>query len=195
MIEQDQHEFGAIRQAAADAIVAHRKFFLFEGIVLMVLGGLAFAFPFISTFAVVVFVGWLFMLGGFFRLLGRFRARKTPGYWWSMAAAALAIIVGLTLILMPLQGMLTLTLVLMFLFLMEGISAIFVAFDFRHHSLSWGWMLFTGIIDLVLVFMIWDGFPDIATWALGVLAGINLLFTGLSLIMLTIAERQQPGIS
>jgi hypothetical protein len=54
-----------------------------------------------------------------------------------------------------------------------------------------------GILTLTLVpvFLTCDGFPDIATWALGVLAGINLLCTGLSLIMLTIAERQQPGMS
>lgn len=187
----NQTEQNPFQEAAAEAISAHQKFFLFEGIAMMVLGGLAFAFPFISTLAIVILVGWLFMIGGFLRIFSRFRARRTPGYWWSMIAAVLAVVLGLALILLPLQGMLSLTIVLMALFMVEGISAIFVALDYRDHSRNWGWVLFSGLIDLVLVALIATGLPEIATWAIGMFSGINLLFTGLSVVMLAIAARQQ----
>ena len=90
----------------------------------------------------------------------------------------------------PLRGVLTLTMVLMALFLIEGVAAILAALNFRQHSRNWGWLLFSGIVDLVLVYLIWQGWPATAAWAIGLLAGVNLLFTGLSLVMLAIAARQ-----
>lgn len=198
MVTTDQTNLNQLRQAAAIAIEAHQKLFLFEGFAMIALGGLAFAFPHFSTLAIVVLVGWLFMIGGFLRMISRFRARRTPGYWWSMSAAALAFILGLALIIMPFQAMVSLTLIFMALFLIEGISATFVAFDFRHHSQGWGWMLLSGMIDLLLAFLIWTGMPAIATWAIGMFAGINLFFTGFSLVMLAFSARRQifePSIS
>ena len=112
-----------------------------------------------------------------------------PGFAWSLLTAVLAIVLGLILVLRPISGVLTLTIVLAAFFLIEGISAILLAIEHRRHLPSWGWVLFSGLIDLLLAFLIWDGWPSSAGWAIGLLVGINMVFVGLSLIMTALAAR------
>jgi uncharacterized membrane protein HdeD (DUF308 family) len=53
----------------------------------------------------------------------------------------------------------------------------------------WGWMLVSGIVDLILAVIIFAGLPESATWAIGLLVGINMLFGGSALIAIALAAR------
>lgn len=178
-----------IRRQLALMIHAHWKLFLAQGILMMVLGLLAIAEPNIATVAVAIFVGWLFFVGGIFRAASVWHSRHAPGFTWSMLTAILSIALGLILILRPLPGVLTLTMVLVAFFIIEGIASIVAAIEHRQHLRSWGWVLFSGIIDLLLAYLIWAGWPSSADWAIGLLVGINMLFFGLSLVMTALAAR------
>jgi uncharacterized membrane protein HdeD (DUF308 family) len=112
-----------------------------------------------------------------------------PGFGWSMLSALLAVLLGLILIARPLAGVLTLTMVLIAFFILEGITAIVVAVQHREQLRSWGWVLFSGIVDLLLAYLIWAGWPSSADWAIGLLVGINMVFLGLSLLMTALAAR------
>jgi uncharacterized membrane protein HdeD (DUF308 family) len=179
----------SIQRQLASTIQAHWKLFLAQGIVMMVLGFLAVAEPNVATVAVGIFVGWLFFVGGVFRALSVWRSRQLPGFAWSMLTAVLAIVLGLILILRPLAGVLTLTMVLVAFFIIEGIASILAAIEHRQHLRSWGWVVFSGIIDLLLAYLIWQGWPSSADWAIGLLVGVNMLFLGLSLVMTALAAR------
>jgi uncharacterized membrane protein HdeD (DUF308 family) len=116
-----------------------------------------------------------------------------PGFGWSLLTALLAIALGLMLIFRPLTGVLTLTMVLIAFFILEGITAIALAVQHREHLPSRGWVLFSGIVDLLLAFLIWAaGWPSSADWAIGRLVGINMLFLGLSLVMTLAARLMGP---
>jgi uncharacterized membrane protein HdeD (DUF308 family) len=184
-----QPDIDGIRRQMAATIHAHWKLVLVQGIVMMVLGFLAVAEPNVATIAVGIFVGWLFFIGGIFRALSVWQSRGMPGFAWSLLTALLAIVLGLILIFRPLAGVLTLTMVLIAFFILEGITAIVLAVQHREHLSSWGWVLFSGIVDLLLAFLIWDGWPSSADWAIGLLVGINMLFFGLSLVMTALAAR------
>ena len=54
---------------------------------------------------------------------------------------------------------------------------------------GWSWTLLSGLVDLVLAYFIWRGWPASAAWAIGLLVGINMFFLGLSLAMTAIAAR------
>ena len=56
----------------------------------------------------------------------------------------------------------------------------------------WGWMLVSGVIDLILAVMILAGLPGTAEWALGLLVGINMLFGGTSMIAMAMHARSAP---
>ena len=178
-----------LRQLMAAELAKHWKLFLFQGIVMGVLGALAIVVPQVATLVVDIFVGWLFLVGGIVRGLTIFRTRSLPGTAWSVLAAILAIILGLLLILQPAQGVLTLTMVLVAFFIIQGIASIFLALQFRTHLKTWGWTLVSGIVDLVLAYLIWKGWPDTATWAIGLLVGINMLFAGMALVFTALAAR------
>jgi uncharacterized membrane protein HdeD (DUF308 family) len=190
-----QPDIEAVRRQMAATIHAHWKLFLAQGIVMMVLGLLAVAMPNIATLAVEIFVGWLFFIAGIFRAVSVWHSRRMPGFGWSMLSALLAVLLGLILIARPLAGVLTLTMVLLAFFVLEGITAIVVAVQHRDHLTSWGWVLFSGIIDLLLAYLIWQGWPSSASWAIGLLVGINMVFFGLSLLMTALAARLMGGQS
>ena len=184
-----QPDIDGIRRQMAATIHAHWKLVLAQGIVMMVLGFLAVAEPNVATIAIGIFVGWLFFIGGIFRALSVWQSRGMPGFAWSLLTALLAIVLGLILIFRPLAGVLTLTMVLIAFFILEGITAIVLAVQHREHLRSWGWVLVSGIVDLLLAFLIWDGWPSSADWAIGLLVGVNMLFFGLSLVMTALAAR------
>ena len=189
MSEPTTDSASRLRQAVAATIHAHWKLFLVQGLVMMGLGLIAVALPHIATVAVEIFVGWLFFAGGLFRTLTVLRTSKAPGFWWSLATAVLALVLGFALIVQPAEGVLTLTMVLVVLFVVEGLAAILIALDVRRHLRNWGWTLMSGLVDLFLAYLIWRGWPATADWAIGLLVGINMFMLGLSLAMTALAAR------
>src|SRR5262249_4386380 len=117
--------------------------------------------------------------------------RQAPGFWWSLISAILGIAVGALLLLRPLSGVLSLTLVLIVFFAIEGVASIMFALEHKRElSGKWGWMLASGVIDLILAAIILAGLPGTATWALGLLVGINMLFGGSALIVMALRARE-----
>src|SRR5258708_38004894 len=179
----DSGEANQLQRALAQSIREHWTLFLIEGIVLVVLGLLAIIIPPIATIAVTIFLGWLFLISGVVGLVTTFWARHAPGFWWSLLSAVLAIAAGIVLLGWPVRGAVSLTLLLIVFFIIEGVLSIMYAFEHKKElSGRWGWMLASGIIDLILAAIIWGGLPETATWALGLLVGINMLFGGSPMI-------------
>jgi uncharacterized membrane protein HdeD (DUF308 family) len=179
-----------MERAVAGAIHAHWMLFLIEGIMLVLLGAGAVILPVVATFAFTLVIGWLFLISGGVGLVTTFWMRNAPGFWWALLSAVVGIAAGIVLIRWPLNGTLSLTLVLIVFFVIEGIATIMYAIDHRSQlSGRWFWMLASGIVDLVLAGIIFAGLPESATWALGLLVGINLLFGGTAMIGMALAAR------
>jgi len=88
------------------------------------------------------------------------------------------------------EGAVSLTLVLIALFIVEGTFQIAASLGYRDvFPESWGWMLASGIADLILAALIIKGWPSTATWALGLIAGVNLITSGLAITMVALAGR------
>jgi uncharacterized membrane protein HdeD (DUF308 family) len=178
-------------RAVASAIHAHWVLFLVEGIILLILGVAAILVPLIATLAFTIIIGWVFLISGIVGLITTFWARHAPGFWWSLISALIGILAGLALLASPVIGALSLTLVLIAFFVVEGVASIMYAVDHRRRLTgSWGWMLMSGIIDIILAGIILAGLPGTAVWALGLLVGINMLFGGGALIAMALAARQ-----
>jgi uncharacterized membrane protein HdeD (DUF308 family) len=172
------------------AVREHWKAFLIEGILLVVLGLAAMIVPPLASLAVTIFLGWMFLISGIAGLALTFWARQMPGFWWSLISAALAVVAGIILLARPVQGVLTLTIVVGAYFLAEGVTTIMYALEHRRElSERWSWMLFAGLLDILIAAMIIAGLPGSAEWAIGLLVGINLLFGGAALIGMALAAR------
>jgi len=176
-----------------EAIRRHWVLFLIQGLIMIVLGVLAIGEPMVASVAVALFAGWLFLFSGVVGLAGVFTARRVPGFWWNLITALLGIAIGLYLILRPLRGIVTLTLAIAIYFGAQGISQIITAITQRSMLRSWGWMVFGGIVNIVLFVLIISGLPGTAEWTLGLLFGINLLMWGFTLVMTALACRGAPA--
>ncbi len=178
-------------QARVEAAIRdHWKAYLFEGILLLIIGFAAILLPLLASITFTIMLGWLFFIAGVAGVGFSIWARKGPGFWWSLLSAALALVAGLVLIAMPLQGTLTLTFIVGVYFLAEGVATIMYAFQHRGRmSERWGWMLAAGIADILVAFIIISGWPG-TVWAIGLLIGINLVFGGTSLIAMALAARK-----
>jgi uncharacterized membrane protein HdeD (DUF308 family) len=180
-----------MQTAMATSLHEHWRLFLVEGIILVVLGFAAIVIPPIATLAVELLFGWLFLISGLVGAITTFMMRRAPGYWWSLVSAILAIAVGVVMLLSPLGGVLTLTVLLITFFIIEGVVSVMFAFEHKRElSGRWGWMLASGIIDLILAAIIIEGLPGTAAWALGLLVGINMVFGGTALIGMALHARE-----
>lgn len=180
-----------VQAAVATTLREHSTFFLVEGIILLILGALAILLPPIATLTLTFIFGWIFLVSGLIGWVTTLGARGAPGFWWSLISAVLATAAGLILLVRPVGGAISLTLLLIAFFVIEGIASIMFAIDHRKQlSGRWEWMLISGIIDLVLAAIIFMGLPGTATWALGVLVGVNLIFGGAALIAMALHARK-----
>jgi len=164
--------------------------FLVEGIILVILGILAIAIPPLASLAVTIVLGWLFLISGLSGLVATFMGRGAPGFWWSLLSALLAVVVGIVLLAMPVSGTLTLTILLVAFFLVEGIASIMYALEHRDHlPARWGWMVASGIVDIIIAGLVFAGLPSSAAWAIGLLVGINMLMGGVALVGMALHAR------
>jgi uncharacterized membrane protein HdeD (DUF308 family) len=178
----------------AAAMRRHWALFLCEGIALVALGVLALLAPVIASVAAAAFFGWLLLVSGLIGLFSTLRARHAPGFWWSLLSALVAVAAGALLLGWPVQGALSLTAVLIAFLFIEGVVSILYALEHRGGlSGRWGWLLASGLIDVLLGALLFAGLPGTALWALGLLLGINLLFGGWALILMALHARPSPG--
>jgi uncharacterized membrane protein HdeD (DUF308 family) len=185
--------FETAGRALARSLRDHWKLFLIEGIVLVVLGIAALLLPLIAGLAVAILFGWLFLALGVVGLLTTFSMRHAPGFVWSLLSAILTIALGIALLAFPGIGLISLTYLLIAFFIVEGFVTIMYALEHKRElTQRWGWMLLSGVVDLVVAVLILLGLPGSFAWALGVIVGINLLFGGASMLAMALAARNAP---
>jgi uncharacterized membrane protein HdeD (DUF308 family) len=158
------------------------------GVVTVIAGFLAMGSPLASGVAVVVFIGVAMAIAGVARTVGAFSAGSFGQGTLAFIGGILTFGAGLVLVARPGIGLATLTLMLGAYLLVDGISSAVLAFHVRPES-GWGWMLFSAVMGVILGFLLLREWPLSGVWAIGTLVGINLLFSGFSMISVGSAAR------
>jgi uncharacterized membrane protein HdeD (DUF308 family) len=158
------------------------------GIVMIIAGLLAISWPLISGIAISGVVAWLLILVGVAHLLFAWHIRGAGAVLWEVLLGALYIGVAVYMLMHPLSALVALTLVLAAYLLIEGILELVLAFHLRPGQ-GWGWLLFDGIVTLVLALFIWRSWPSSTEWVIGTLVGISMLFSGITRVMFSVATR------
>jgi uncharacterized membrane protein HdeD (DUF308 family) len=178
------------QRAMADTLKAHWRLYAFEGVVMIVLGVLAVVFPVFATLAVDLYLGWVFLFAGVLALIAMASTRDVPGFWWAFVTALLSIAVGVMLLWKPAAGVFSLTVWLMAFFIVEGVFQTVAALSYRDNiPHSWGWLLMSGLADLVLAAIVISGWPGTVGWTLGLLAGVSLITSGWAIEMVAFGVR------
>jgi len=152
------------------------------GILTIILGFLCMLTPLVTGMAVALMVGGLILIGGVVRIIWAFKAETLGSGLVRGAIGVLTLICGLFLVSDPLLASGFLTILLSAYLIVDGIFEITAGTQLKPAS-GWGWMVFGGILSILLGLMIWGQFPLSGAWAIGILLGLKLIFVGM--IMLT----------
>jgi uncharacterized membrane protein HdeD (DUF308 family) len=169
-----------MREAMRETVKRHSLWYLVQSGLMILAGILALVYPALSSVAVVLFLGWLLIIGGILQAISLIGAHHVPHFWLQLVSVALFVIVGVLFLRNPGESLVTLTLLLIVLFLVEGISKVIFALTIRPLA-NWGWVLGSGIIGILLAFYLWANIPVAAVWLIGLLLGIELICEGVAL--------------
>ena len=157
--------------------------FLAAGIAWIVFAFLLLSFNYRTVWAIAVFFGIGFIVGGIMELAV---AAVAPGWkWLYILIGVVSIVAGVIALMWPGETFLVLSAIVGWLLLFYGIIDIVFAFSTRHLEGLWWMQLISGIIMVLLGF--WAISPDNATVAtyrgavlLVVWIGVAALFRGIS---------------
>lgn len=181
-------------QNLSDVVHRASTLSLLWGVLLICLGVLAIGSPMLAAIAVNVFVAWLIVSAGVVHLVVAFHTREAGSVIWRLLVGLAYICFGGYLVARPALGVASLTLVLASLFLVEGILNLVLFFRVRSIMRA-GWILFDGIVTLLLGLMIYMQWPSSSAWAIGTLVGVSLIFSGVTRVMVSLAIRNATGTS
>lgn len=162
------------------------------GIVTLVLGVLAIVAPFVTGLAVAIFVGILLLLSGIAQTIYAFQAGSLGKGLLRVLFGGITIVGGVAMITSPTLGLAALTLILAAYFFIDGVFALFAGFQVKPLK-GWGWLVFSGVVTVLLAWMIWQQWPLSGLWAVGILVGVRLLFAGTAMIALGSAGKKVVG--
>ena len=165
--------------------------FLILGIALIVLGTTALGSALYMTLASVLFFGWILIIAGVLEAAHAFwREKRWGGFFLDLLTGLLYVAVGWMMVSNPGESAVLLTLIIAMFLVFEGLFRIVVAITVRYPH--WGWVLFNGIISLILGISIWQRWPYSGLWVIGLFVGIEMLLNGWSLVMLSLSVRNLP---
>jgi uncharacterized membrane protein HdeD (DUF308 family) len=161
--------------------------------VLMIIAGvLAIVIPPVAGLTVLLVVAWLLMFSGAFHFVFAWHTRTAGGTIWELLLGILYIAVGAYALVHPAAGLASLTLLLAAYLFAEGVLELVLSFRLRPmHGSSW--LLFDGIVTLILGVLIWRTWPSSTEWVIGTLVGISMLFSGVSRLGISLAARRVMG--
>lgn len=160
------------------------------GVLMVILGTIAFFIAPAATIGTVIVLGWLLVISGVIEAIHAFRVHRWGGFFLHLLAGALGIFVGLMVVTHPLAGALAWTLLFASFFTVIGIFRLVAAFALRFPN--WGWAVFDGLITLGLGIILWIEWPWSGFLYLGIAVGVALVLRGWSYVMLAIALHNLP---
>lgn len=169
------------------------RLLLITGIISIVLGIAAILLPFLATLTIELILSFVLIIAGINNIINAFESRHSKGLLLRLLTGIAYGLFGITMILYPHEGAITLTVLLAMLFLFIGSIKIALALSIRPLS-NWRWLMLNGILSLLLGTIIWLGLPGARRWAIGTIVGMELLFNGCSMIMFTIPLRVSKEI-
>jgi len=157
---------------------------------LIIAGGISALYhPFLATLTAERIAAWVFIGGGILQLIGLFRELSWSARLWQLLLCAAFLFLGLSLLLNPLAGIVSLTLTVAILLLVSGVAKLIMALSARGTIVFWP-VLLSGLVSAVLALIVFANFPQSAAVLLGVLLAVELLSTGFAIVAASLFVRR-----
>jgi uncharacterized membrane protein HdeD (DUF308 family) len=157
------------------------------GILSILVGLIAFAWPFSATLAVTVIVGILFLVAGISGVAAGIASHDHEARLYAIAWGVLSILLGLFLAADPLSGAFSLTLLVVIGLAVRGVMLI--VWGTRSRRLRTGMIVF-GAIDLLLALLLLLTSPWSAMTLPGYILGASFVFNGVGAVLAGLDHRK-----
>ncbi len=159
------------------------------GVLTIVLGVFAMGAPLVTGLALAVLIGISLVAAGLMQSIYAFQAGSIGKGVLRLLFGGVTVLAGLTIAGQPGIALATLTLILAIYFVVDGVTTL-IASTAVAGGQGKGLIIFNGIVTLVLGIMIWRGWPVSGAWAIGILVGIRLIFSGMTMMALGAVGRE-----
>ncbi len=164
--------------------------FIVEGLLLVILGGVAAFLPGIAGVTGALVFGWVLVLSGLFGLVSLFGSRGHAHVLWGAISAMVALAVGVLIVVFPLIGVVTLAIFIAAYLFIDAVALVGLGLDQRRRGRGWPWLIVAGAVDAVLAIVILAMEPFRDVLLLGYVIAIDLVVAGLALVTLGWAARR-----
>lgn len=162
--------------------------FLLLGFILMLLGASVIWTAFSSTMFSIILFGTLLIGAGVVQILQAFLAQRWSGILLSLLLGILYIVTGFLCAAKPATAPIALNFWLAGFCLIVGIFKILASLLLRFEQ--WKWVLFNGVITFILGLSIYLDWPISGLWVIGLFVGVDMILSGWSWILLSLAAKK-----
>jgi uncharacterized membrane protein HdeD (DUF308 family) len=164
------------------------------GMSLIVAGIVAIVEPAVAAVATALLLAWLFLITGIVELVYAYQQRAHDGLAWKVISGLISLALGIYMLVFPMASIASLALLIGAFLFASGVSSALLAFKLRPRQ-GWGWVLFDGVLSIVIAIMIASGWPQNSIDFVGLLVGFCLISHGIWRIMLGRALRTDRPVS
>lgn len=157
------------------------------GIALIICGFIAVTFPIFSTIGVVITLGIVLLVAGIATIVTSFITGNWSAFLVQLLMGILYTVLGFMMAESPLVSAVALTMLVASFAIVGGAFRIIAALALRFSH--WGWMLASGLIAILFGVVVLRHFPEAALWLIGLMLGLDLIFSGVNWLMLSLAIR------
>jgi uncharacterized membrane protein HdeD (DUF308 family) len=155
------------------------------GVLLIISGVLAMVLPGVAALATALLFAWVLVFGGGCEVAYAFQTRAQNGFGWKLASGFLTLVLGIAILVVPLAGVASLALLVGAFLFAGGIARTALAFKLKP-ARGWGWVLFDGLLSIVVAVLIAIGWPENSFAFIGLLTGLWLIWAGVWRILLRV---------
>jgi len=158
-------------------------------ILLILFGLFAIGLPFETSLGVVRVIGWLLILSGVTKIVCAFRTWGVGNIFWKFFVAILHGATGMYLLTHTMMAVAGLTALIGTFLLIQGAMDVVLYLTVRNARGS-NWILFEGMVALVLSVIVRRYRPSSSLWLIGSILGTTLVVTGITRLITTLAAQR-----
>ena len=152
---------------------------IFASVIMIFAGMLAIIVPTVSGIAATLSIGSLLAVAGIAHFVFALHLRVGEGKWWGILFGILCAGIGSYMFMHPYLGLASLTLALAAWIFMQAILEFLFAYYLRPLP-GVGWMVFDGILMIILGTLICLTWPANTDMVIGILVGVGLVSSGVT---------------
>jgi uncharacterized membrane protein HdeD (DUF308 family) len=180
--ENMRHQVSRVFKEVAGASVGWAVFMIFLGLLAVVLTRR-------TEIMVSVIIAWIAILSGLAYVISATGDWHAGALIWRLLIGLLYMAVGGYVAFHPRIAIEALGLLIASIFSVESILEFVTFFQIRPYAGS-VWALFDAIFTLLMAFVLVLPWPDYSYWTVGIILGINLVITGSSVLIYSLATRK-----